>query len=214
MTLQHFEKWVIDFLGAIQPQGKKTRVQYIITTMKYFTRWVEAQPMKDCTGVTTAKFLFEYVLTQFGCPKILMSDHGTCFLNEMISTLAEEFQASHQKSTPYHPHANRTLEAFNKVLENAWNKVVAQQKTLGILRIELLSSQAHMNKEFFEALIASLAFDQLPEMTRALLNSVISTPTTVMDTEAMKTEEVVPEIVREVEEVSLEVVEVLVEVPK
>eukprot|EP00253_Pinus_taeda_P030245 PITA_30245 len=90
--------------------------------MKYLTRWVEAQPMKDFTGVTTAKFLFEYVLTQFGCPKILMSDHGTCFLNKMISTLAEEFQVSHQKSTPYHPHANRTLEAFNKVMENALNK--------------------------------------------------------------------------------------------
>jgi len=62
MTLQPFEKWVIDFVGPIQPQGK-TGARYIIITMKYLTRLAEAQPMKDCTGMTAAKFLFEHVLT-------------------------------------------------------------------------------------------------------------------------------------------------------
>ena len=35
------------------------------------------EPVKDYKGATVAKFIFEHVLTQFGCPKILMSDHGT-----------------------------------------------------------------------------------------------------------------------------------------
>jgi len=52
--------------------------------MEYLTRWVEAQLVKDCTGATTTKFLFDYVLTRFGCPKVLMSDQGTHFLNETI----------------------------------------------------------------------------------------------------------------------------------
>ena len=81
--------------------------------------------MKDYTSATTAKFLFEHVLTQFGCPKILMSDHGTHFLNEMTSTIMQEFKVYHQKITPYHPQANGTVEAFNKILEsmlmNVWN---------------------------------------------------------------------------------------------
>lgn len=47
--------------------------------------------MKDYIGMTTMKFLFEYVLKIFGCPKILMSDHGTHFLNETIIVLIEEF---------------------------------------------------------------------------------------------------------------------------
>eukprot|EP00253_Pinus_taeda_P035456 PITA_35456 len=92
--LQTFEKWAIDFVGPIQPQGKKKGTRYIITVMEYLTRWAEAQPVKDYTGVTAIKFLFEYVLTQFGCPKILMSDRGTHFLNETISALTEEFQRS------------------------------------------------------------------------------------------------------------------------
>lgn len=49
------------------------------------------QPMKDCTIATAANFLFDYVLTRFGCPKILVSDRGMHFLNEMISTMVEEF---------------------------------------------------------------------------------------------------------------------------
>eukprot|EP00253_Pinus_taeda_P019515 PITA_19515 len=114
MTLQPFEERTIDFVGPIQPQGKKTGVRYIITTTEYLTRWAEAQPVKDYTGMIIVKFLFEYELTQFGCPNILVSDHGTHFLNETISALMEKFQVYHQKSTPYHPQPNGMVEAFNK----------------------------------------------------------------------------------------------------
>eukprot|EP00253_Pinus_taeda_P005927 PITA_05927 len=73
ISLEPSEKWEIDFVEPIQPTGKKTGAHYIIA-MEYLTRWVEAQPVKDCTRATTKKFLFEYVLTRFGCPKVLMSD--------------------------------------------------------------------------------------------------------------------------------------------
>jgi len=103
VSLQPFEKWEIDFVGSIQPPRKKTGACYIITATEYLTRWMEAQHVKDCIGATTTKFLFEYVLTRLGWPKIYMSDHGTHFLNEMISALTKEFQVHHQKSMPYHP---------------------------------------------------------------------------------------------------------------
>eukprot|EP00253_Pinus_taeda_P036318 PITA_36318 len=122
MTLQPFEKWMIDFVGPIQAQGEKTGAWYIITATEYLTRSSEAQPVKDCTRANVVKFLFEYVLTQFGCPNILMSDHGTHFLNETINTLMEEFWVYHLKSTTYHPQANGIVEAFNKVLENTLTK--------------------------------------------------------------------------------------------
>jgi hypothetical protein len=42
LTLQAFEKWAIDFMGPINPPGKRTRAHYIITVTKYLTRWEKA----------------------------------------------------------------------------------------------------------------------------------------------------------------------------
>eukprot|EP00253_Pinus_taeda_P010484 PITA_10484 len=91
--LQPFEKWAIKFVRPIEPRGK-TGVRYIITTIKYLTQWAEAQPVKDCTATTTAKFLFKNVLTRY------------------ITNRA-----------PYHPQANGTIEAFKKNLETALTKI-------------------------------------------------------------------------------------------
>jgi len=59
--------------------------------------------MKDCNVDTAAKFIFEYILSRFGCLKILLSDQGSHFLNKTIEELIEKFKVYHQKSTPFHP---------------------------------------------------------------------------------------------------------------
>lgn len=84
---------------------------------------MEAQSVKDCIGVATTNFMFEYVSTRFSFPKVLMSDRGMHFLNETNNALIEKFQVYHHKSTPYYAQANGMVEAFNKILENTLNKV-------------------------------------------------------------------------------------------
>ena len=87
------------------------------------TRWVEAAPVVDCTTTTTTKFIFENIVTQFGCPRILMSDQGSHLINLTMRVLTEELQVQHKKSTPYHLQENRTIEAFKKKLETTLTKV-------------------------------------------------------------------------------------------
>ena len=47
----------------------------IITMMEYLKRWVKVAPVKDCTIEISTWFIFESIITRFGCPKVLMSDH-------------------------------------------------------------------------------------------------------------------------------------------
>ena len=58
VTLQLFDKWVVDFVGPINPLGKRTSAHYIIIATNYLTRWVEVAPLVDCTISIAAWFIF------------------------------------------------------------------------------------------------------------------------------------------------------------
>jgi transposase InsO family protein len=123
MNLQPFEKWVVDFVGPIKPPRKHTGSRYMITTTKYLSRWDEERIVKDYSATIDVRFIFDDIITRFGCPKILMSDQGTHFINKAIEALTKKFAVHHQKSMPYHPQANGTFEAFNMILETTLTNI-------------------------------------------------------------------------------------------
>jgi hypothetical protein len=94
LTLQAFEKWAIEFVGPINPPGRHTGARYIITATDYLTRWAEARAVKYGSETTTARFIFDDIITRFGCLKILMSDQGTHFINKTIEALTHRVQSS------------------------------------------------------------------------------------------------------------------------
>jgi hypothetical protein len=99
------------------------------------TKWAEARVVKDCSASISVRFIFDDIITKFGCPKILMSDQGTHFINKTVEPLIEEFAVHHQKSTPYHPQANETVEAFNKIFETTLTKICSVNRDDRDLRV-------------------------------------------------------------------------------
>jgi transposase InsO family protein len=91
--------------------------------IEYLKIWEEVALVRYCNTDTATHFLFEHMITRFGRPSILMSDQGNHFIKRTIKAMTEEFEVYHQKSTPYHPQENGTVEAFNKILENALTKI-------------------------------------------------------------------------------------------
>ena len=87
-----FKIWAIDFIGPFPIPAKGTRARYIITTVKYVTKWAEAEPVDTCSSEIATKFIYENIITRFGYPLTLISDQGTHFINKTIKIITDQFQ--------------------------------------------------------------------------------------------------------------------------
>eukprot|EP00253_Pinus_taeda_P026855 PITA_26855 len=106
-----FTKWGIDFMTC-NPTSAKVH-GYIIIVVDYFTKWVEVMPTLNNSGEIAALFFFNHVVSRFGVPQAIVTNHGY-FHNHMMVELASKLGLSHDSSTPYYPQANRQVEAINK----------------------------------------------------------------------------------------------------
>ena len=123
-----FEIWAIDFIGPFPIPAKRSGARYIITAVEYVIKWEEAEPVDMCSSEIDAKFIYENIMTRFGCPLTLISDQGTHFINKTIKTLTDQFKIDHRPSTAYHPQSNGAIEAFNKTLTRGLTKICNADK--------------------------------------------------------------------------------------
>ena len=101
---------------------------YIVVATKYLTKWAEAKAVKTDTAVHVATFMYENIISRFGCPKILVSDRGLHFLNELFEEMTVKFWINHRKIMPYHPQTNGQTERVNGILVSILWKTVLDSK--------------------------------------------------------------------------------------
>ena len=74
ITIDPFTKWGVVFIYCNpSPTGGH---HHFIVVVDYFTKWVEAMPTIKFDGDTTPQFVFNHIITQFGIPGDLVTDHS------------------------------------------------------------------------------------------------------------------------------------------
>lgn len=88
------------------------------------TKWPEAQAIPKDDAKEVAKFIYEEIICQYGCPQSILSDRESHFCNCLIDKLLAELMINHHHYTTYHPQTNGLVEWFNKTLCNSLARLV------------------------------------------------------------------------------------------
>lgn len=84
--------------------------------------------MTDCSYATAAKFIFEEIICQFGCPSKILTNRGTHFDSNLVKDLLNLMEIKHVMSSAYHPQTNGMTERFNGTLCSCLAKLANQDK--------------------------------------------------------------------------------------
>jgi len=115
-----FHGWAIDLIGQIYPPSSKGHKppskghKFILVATDYFTKWVEAIPLKKVTSANMIDFVKEHIVYRFGIPQRITTEQGTMFTSGVFDEFAIGMRIKVLNSSPYYAQANGQAEASNK----------------------------------------------------------------------------------------------------
>ena len=118
MPWDHVE---IDLVGPIpiSEQG----CDYYLTCVDVMSGYTVLRALKGKAMDTVATAIWG-VFCEYGTPKIIQSDNGTEFVNQLLRQLLMTFGVEHRLITAYHPRANGLVERTNKDASRILKKVM------------------------------------------------------------------------------------------
>jgi hypothetical protein len=110
-----FRGWGMDMIGKINPPSSKSH-QFILAITDYFTKWVEAIPMKSVASKDIINFVKEHLIHRSGISQTITTDGGSVFISEEFRKFAIDMGIKLIRSSPYYAQANGQAEASNQSL--------------------------------------------------------------------------------------------------
>lgn len=120
------ERIGIDLVNGF-PETKEGYNGVLVIT-EYLTKYIMVYPISSKGAEDIAERLFEYIGV-FGPPKIILSDQGTEFLNEVVDEVIKAVGAEHRITSAYHPRTNGQVERYNRVFVDTIRKYTTANNT-------------------------------------------------------------------------------------
>ncbi|KAL8155563.1 hypothetical protein AgCh_000811 [Apium graveolens] len=121
-----FAIWGIDIMGPF-PRAKGD-LRYLLVSIDYMTKWVEAKAMRTINQQDCIKFM-DNILMRFGIPRVLVSDNGPQFIGSEFESYLQERGIQHKKSSVAYPQGNGQVEVTNRILLRGIEKRLRESKT-------------------------------------------------------------------------------------
>ncbi|GJR40296.1 reverse transcriptase domain-containing protein [Tanacetum coccineum] len=119
-----FDVWGIDFMGPFpSSHGNK----YILVTVDYLSKWVEANALPTNDARVLVKFL-KSLFARFGTPRAIISDRGTYFCNDQFAKVMSKYGVTHRLATAYHPQTSGQVEVSNRGLKRILERTVGENR--------------------------------------------------------------------------------------
>jgi hypothetical protein len=115
IKLWSFRGCGIDMIGMINPPSSKGH-KFILVATDYFTKWVEAIPLKKVDSEDAIQFVQEHIIYRFGLPQTITTDQGSIFVSDEFVQFADSVGIKLLNSSPYYAQANGQAEVSNKSL--------------------------------------------------------------------------------------------------
>jgi len=120
-----FDYWGIDFIGPLPPSFSH---EYILLTVEYVSKWVEAISAQHADAKTVIKFLEKNIFCRFGTPRFLISDGSMHFCNSQLTRVLEHYDVKHRVAIAYHPQSNGKAEVSNREIKIILEKTVSSTR--------------------------------------------------------------------------------------
>ena len=109
----------IDLVGPV-PTSSEGHT-YIFSAADVMSAYVVLKALHNKTMECVARALWE-IISEYGTMKILQSDNGTEFVNQVMHELTNMYGIDHRLITPYLPRANGLVERKNKEIVRSLRK--------------------------------------------------------------------------------------------
>ena len=92
-------------IGQIYPPSSKNH-KFILVATDYFTKWVEAIPLKTVTSKEMIEFVKEHIVYRFGTPHTITTDQGSMFILKEFGEFDTSMVIKLLNSSPYYAQTN------------------------------------------------------------------------------------------------------------